>query len=89
MISEETFVNPSENYQVEEEQINLREIIEKLKYNWKWYLLSAILAIFLAFFYLNKTLDQYKQALDENGEQLLELSSSYKSDLTRYKELTE
>lgn len=37
---------------------------------------------------INKTLGQYKQALDENDSQLLQLSSSYQTDLARYKELT-
>lgn len=38
---------------------------------------------------LNKTLDQYEMALDENGKQIVNLSSNYKTDLSRFKELTE
>lgn len=38
---------------------------------------------------IKKTLDQYKKALDENDMQIIQLSSSYKANLSRYKELTQ
>ena len=38
---------------------------------------------------LNKTLGRYKKALAENEKQLLQLTVNYKTDLARYKELTE
>ncbi len=38
---------------------------------------------------INKTLEQYQQALNENDKQLLNLTKNYQSDLARFKELTE
>ena len=37
---------------------------------------------------INKTLGQYKQALEENDKQLLQLTENYQADLARFKELT-
>jgi len=37
---------------------------------------------------INKTLGQYKYAMQENDKQLLQLSENYQADLSRYKELT-
>lgn len=38
---------------------------------------------------INKTIEQYKQALLENEKQLLRLTKNYQTDLARFKELTE
>jgi len=38
---------------------------------------------------LNNTLGQYKQAMQENDKQLLQLSDNYQADLSRYRELTQ
>lgn len=37
---------------------------------------------------INKTREQYEQALEENDKQLLQLTQNYKTDLARYKVLT-
>lgn len=37
---------------------------------------------------INKTIEQYQQALAENDKQVLTLSKNYKADLKRYKELS-
>ncbi len=37
---------------------------------------------------INKTIGQYKQALQENDKQLLQLTKNYQTNLARYKELT-
>ena len=37
---------------------------------------------------INKTIEQYQQALAENDKQVLTLSKNYKSDLERFKELS-
>ncbi|MEB8432217.1 DUF4124 domain-containing protein [Cocleimonas sp. KMM 6892] len=37
---------------------------------------------------INKTIVQYKQALEENETQIAKLNSDYKTDLERFKELT-
>jgi len=38
---------------------------------------------------INNTLEQYNKALEENDKQILQLSRSYKTDLARFKELTQ
>lgn len=42
------------------DEINIREVLEKYSYHWKWFLGSLIVALFLAFFYLHTTQNQYK-----------------------------
>jgi len=37
---------------------------------------------------INKTLDQYEQAVVENDKQMIQLDDNYQNNLTRYKELT-
>ena len=37
---------------------------------------------------INKTIKQYKQALEENETQIAKLNSNYKTDLARFLELT-
>ncbi len=38
---------------------------------------------------INNTIEQYEKALDENDRQIIQLSKNYKTDLARFKELTE
>lgn len=38
---------------------------------------------------INSTLDQYEKALEENDKQIIQLSKNYKTDLARFKELTQ
>ena len=43
-----------------QDNINLKEIIEKYSYHWKWFLLGIILAVGCAFIYLRYTPNQYQ-----------------------------
>ena len=49
-----------ENHPDSEEEINLREVLDKYRYHWKWFLLSVLLALALAYLYLQTTQSQYK-----------------------------
>ena len=49
-----------ENQSDSEQQINLREVLDKYLYNWKWFLLSLLVTISLAYLYLAKTHPQYQ-----------------------------
>ena len=40
--------------------IEIKELVEKYLANWKWFLLSAILFLVLAFFYLRKETPKYE-----------------------------
>ena len=58
MENQTNYPNFSDQYQ-QEETIDLREILEKYARFWKWFLLSIILALALAFIYLRYTPYQY------------------------------
>lgn len=60
MIDDDTFQTTHRGVEENDDEINIREIFEKFKYYWKWYLLSLLLTASLAFFYLSKTLKQYQ-----------------------------
>ena len=47
---------------VSEASINIREEIEKYVYHWKWFVLSAFLALSIVFIYLRYTPNQYEAA---------------------------
>jgi capsular exopolysaccharide synthesis family protein len=49
-----------DNQEDSNDEINLREFLEKYSYHWKWFLLSFVLALSLAFFYLKITQNQYR-----------------------------
>ena len=48
-----------ENQKESDDEINLREVLDKYLYHWKWFLLSLLLTLTLAFFYLQNTQHQY------------------------------
>ncbi len=42
-----------------EDEINLKELFEKYSYQWKWFLISLIFSLLLAYFYLQTTTNKY------------------------------
>ncbi|PIR14486.1 MAG: tyrosine protein kinase, partial [Flavobacteriales bacterium CG11_big_fil_rev_8_21_14_0_20_35_7] len=56
-------LNQQNSYNQEEEStINLREEFDKYLRYWKWFLLSVVLSIIVAFYYLRKTTPQYESS---------------------------
>lgn len=56
-------INNSTNnssFEEEEENINLRQVLEQYLYYWKWFVLGLIVAIIGALFYLKYTQKQYQ-----------------------------
>src|SRR5690606_18254471 len=49
----------NENLSQKEENINLREILERYLYYWPWYVLGFVLAVSLAFLYLRYAQPEY------------------------------
>ena len=45
---------------IQEKPIDWREIFEKLVYNWKWFVLSVIIALIAGFFYSRTQDDVYE-----------------------------
>ena len=60
MIDENTFNKIAVAEEIGEHEVNLREVIEKYAYYWKWYVLSLVFCIVFAFFYLKTTNNQYE-----------------------------
>ena len=69
----------TEEYQ--EDDIQLREILEKYLIHWKWFVLAVILCLFTAKIYLRYTTPQYQASTtilvkdDKKGGMLSELSA--------------
>lgn len=53
----EEFKNPMNN---NDDEINIREDLEKYAYHWKWFVLSVFLSILIAFVYLRYAPDKYE-----------------------------
>ena len=49
-----------DNQDDSDDEINLREVFEKYSYHWKWFLLGLMLAISLAYTYLQYTQNEYQ-----------------------------
>src|SRR5690606_29417946 len=52
--------NPTIKPKEEEQEIDLKQLLEQYAYYWKWFVVSVILVVGLAFLYLRYTTPQYK-----------------------------
>jgi len=65
----------------QDDEINIREALEKYGYQWKWFLLSVVIALTAAFFYLRYATYQYEVSAtiliddEEKGNLTSELSA--------------
>ncbi|ULT28240.1 Wzz/FepE/Etk N-terminal domain-containing protein [Sphingobacterium sp. E70] len=67
----------------DKELINLRQLFEQYVYYWKWFVISVILALILAFFYLRYAESNYSV----NAKILLKDEKSSSSELSGLSEL--
>ena len=49
-------------FQQEEESINLRELLDKYLYHWKWFLIGGFIALSIAFVYLRYSVPVYESS---------------------------
>ena len=50
----------SEKIEDKNDEIDIREMLEKHWYHWKWYVFSVIITLIMAFLYLRYTSDKFE-----------------------------
>src|SRR5690606_37767627 len=75
----------NENLSEKEENINLREILERYLYYWPWYLVGLVIALSIAFLYLRYTQPEYQV---QTKILLLDEDSSLSGEMAALQDMT-